>query len=340
ALCVIPNRPISLALGKNNFAIEKVRNQWLNRFAKEHLFDAKAIADALTEPFEAKRKPAPVFAPHLCRKLKTQLPGHPIINTSLHFNKQQEVSSLTANYIQRLQNKGIHNAAVLVVHNATRKVVCYVGSADFNNIGDGGQVDGVQAIRSPGSALKPFLYAKAFETGLITPKTIINDVPISFSGYEPENYDEKFNGKVTAAQALALSLNIPAVKLLNEVGIDVFSTSLIKAHFTTIKKQRKNLGLSIILGGCGVKLEEMAALYSAFANYGSYSPLNYLKNDTIALRTPIVSPEAAYMVTNVLTLITRPDLPNNYQSSPHLPKIAWKTGTSYGRRDAWSIGYN
>ncbi len=340
ALSIVPNRPISLALGKNNFLIIKERNKWLKRFEDEGVFNKSTIEDALREPFEAQRRAAPKYAPHLCRRLKGTVPHTPIIKTALKFNQQLEVEGITKNYVERLKRININNAAVLVVDNTTRDVICYVGSADFFDKIDGGQVDGVTAIRSPGSALKPFLYAKAFERGVVAPKTVINDVPINIAGYEPENYDEKFNGKITISQALALSLNIPAVKLLDEVGVDVFVKELVKANFSTVKKQQKGLGLSIILGGCGVTLEEMATLYSAFANYGSYSSLNYLKNDSTQLRVPIITPEASYLVTNVLTQITRPDLPNNFRNSPHVPKIAWKTGTSYGRRDAWSIGYN
>lgn len=340
ALAIIPNRPVSLSLGVNNFAIEKERNKWLQRFKAEGVFDAKVIDDAMVEPFDAHRRPAPHYAPHLSRRLKEASPTVPILKSAIKYTRQLEVENIVANYINRLRTLSIHNAAVMVVDNTTRKVICYIGSADFNNPLDGGQVDGAVAVRSPGSALKPFLYARAFEQGVATPRTMMNDVPLNISGYEPENYDEKFHGRISVGQALALSLNIPAVKLLDQVTVDDFSKQLVKAGFSTIKQQKKNLGLSLILGGCGVKLEEMAALYSAFANYGVYSPLNYMASDTVALKVPVVSPEAAYMVTNVLIQITRPDLPNNFQSSPHLPKIAWKTGTSYGRRDAWSLGYN
>lgn len=340
ALSIIPNRPVSLALGKNNALIVQERNKWLKRFEKEEVFAKTKISDALVEPFNAKRRAAPKYAPHLSRRLKGTVVNTPIIKTALKFNQQLEVEGITKNYIERLKRINIHNAAVVVVDNTTKDVVCYVGSADFFDKTDGGQVDGIMAVRSPGSALKPYLYAKAFERGVVSPKTTINDVPLSIAGYEPENYDEKFHGRITVEQALALSLNIPAVKLLDEVGIDFFVKELVKANFATIKRQRKGLGLSIILGGCGVTLEEMATLYSAFANYGVYSPLNYLKSDSTQLKVPIVSPEAAYLTTSVLTQITRPDLPNNFRNSPHVPKIAWKTGTSYGRRDAWSIGYN
>ena len=148
------------------------------------------------------------------------------------------------------------------------EVEAYIGSADFNNPFDGGQVDGVRAVRSPGSTLKPLLYGAAFDQGLITPKNIVNDVPSNFSGYEPENFDQHFNGPVTAEFALANSLNIPAVKILKEVSTPILISKLRKAGFKTIDKQAKDLGLSMILGGCGVTLEELTRLFAAFSNEG------------------------------------------------------------------------
>jgi penicillin-binding protein 1C len=170
----------------------------------------------------------------------------------------------------------IHNAAVLVINNQTMAVEAYVGSADFMNGYDGGQVDGVRAVRSPGSTLKPLLYAVAFDKGLMTPKTVLNDVPTSFSGYEPENYDRQFYGPITVESALANSLNVPAVKTLQQVSTPKFLEYLKKAGFETIKKQSKGLGLSVILGGCGVTLEELTRLFAAFANGGQIANLNFV----------------------------------------------------------------
>ncbi|WP_460977181.1 penicillin-binding protein 1C [Spirosoma knui] len=347
-LTIIPNRPSSLRLGKANPFIVQERNRWLNRFKTAQLFDAAAITDALHEPLNAYRHQAPQLAPHLAQRLRTTYPDLPIVRSALRPDMQKTAERIVQNYANRLRAAGIQNAAVLIVDNKTQDVVTYVGSADFTNPADGGQVDGVRAIRSPGSALKPLLYGLAFDAGFITPKTKLADVPTNFSGYEPDNYDRRFNGLVTAEFALANSLNIPAVALLKELGTPALVSTLRKAGFSTIKKQANDLGLSMILGGCGVTLEEMTRLYTSLANEGVLKPLHFVSNfsgnssarTTSSGTNQVLSPEAAYLVTHTLTQITRPDLPNNFDNSYHLPKIAWKTGTSYGRRDAWSIGYN
>ncbi|GAA4407638.1 penicillin-binding protein 1C [Nibrella viscosa] len=339
-LAIIPNRPSSLQLGINNAYVMQERNRWLRRFGEAGLYENSVIADALEEPLTARRREAPRQAPHLSLRLKQANPGMPIIRTTVRPAVQAAAGQLVQNYVNRVRALNIHNAAVLVINNQTMAVEAYVGSADFANALDGGQVDGVRAVRSPGSTLKPMLYALAFDKGLITPKSKLNDVPTNFGGYEPDNYDQRFNGAVTAEFALANSLNIPAVKLLKEIGTPTFTGLLRKAAFTTIRKQSKDLGLSMILGGCGVTLEEMTRLFTAFAHEGQLKGLNLTVSASSGEGTRLISPEAAFLVTNTLTQITRPDLPNNFDNSYHLPRIAWKTGTSYGRRDAWSIGYN
>jgi penicillin-binding protein 1C len=340
ALTIIPNRPSSLRPGTRNASLLLARNKWLSRFKDDQLFEASLIDDAISEPLNVKRHAAPSKAPHLALRLKTELPAQPIIQTSLKMQLQHQIETQVSNYVNRLQGMNIHNAAILVVNNETMAVEAYLGSADFNNPFDGGQVDGTRAVRSPGSTLKPLLYATAFDKGILTPKSILNDVPANFNGYEPENFDRHFNGPVTTEFALANSLNIPAVKVLKEISTPVLVDRLKKAGFRTIGKQTKDLGLSMILGGCGVTLEELTRLFAAFANEGAMRPLAYTLGAQKRKGEPIVSKEAAYLITNTLVQITRPDLPTNFDNTFHLPKIAWKTGTSYGRRDAWSIGYN
>ncbi|AUD02399.1 penicillin-binding protein 1C [Spirosoma pollinicola] len=340
-LTIIPNRPSSLRLGTHNALVVQERNRWLTRFKARNIFDAATIDDALNEPLMAYRREAPQLAPHLSRRLRAENPDAPIVHSSLLPTIQSITERLVQQYANRLRAYNIHNSAVLVVDNQSHEVVAYVGSADFSNSFDGGQVDGVRAVRSPGSALKPLLYGLAFDAGIITPKTKLADVPTNFGGYEPDNYDRRFNGLITAEFALANSLNIPAVALLKEVGTPTLVSTLRKAGFSSIKKQANELGLSMILGGCGVTLEEMTRLYTGLANEGRIEPLKLTPSDRLKKgEISILSPEAAYLVTHTLTQITRPDLPNNFDNSYHLPRIAWKTGTSYGRRDAWSIGYN
>jgi penicillin-binding protein 1C len=184
------------------------------------------------------------------------------------------------------------------------------------------------------------LYALCMDEGLLTPKVVIDDVPVNYQGYAPENYDRKFNGFVTVEQALERSLNIPAVKSLEKLGKDRLISTLVNADFRQIKKDRNKLGLSMVLGGCGTTLEELTGLFAAIANDGMYSPLVFRKGQPPGKKTRLMSAASSFMVTEMLSDIQRPDFPLNWQATEHLPKIAWKTGTSYGRKDAWSIGYN
>lgn len=339
-LSIIPNRPVSLQIGKNNDTIIAERNKWLNRYEKAGLFERKFIEDALVEPLDAYRREIPRLTPHLAYRLKSKHPVAKIIRTTLNLEIQKKAERLVGEYSRRLYFQNIRNAMALIIDNKNHSVVAYVGSADFNNDVDGGQVDGIRAVRSPGSTLKPLLYGIAFDKGIATPKTIIADVPISFSGYEPENYDEKFYGNITIENALASSLNVPAVKILDQMQPASLIQKMIDAGFRQVRNDKDNLGLSMVLGGCGVTLEELTNLYSIFANKGIYQPLRFIQYDSSDYKKQILSPGAAYMITEILTQLKRPDLPIDWDNSMHTPKIAWKTGTSYGRRDAWSIGYN
>ena len=401
-LAIIPNRPRGLRLGRDNAAIVRERNRWLRRFGQAKLFPAKDVADALLEPLAVRRHAAPALAPHLARRLVRQFPTRAIIHSTLQRSAQARAEDLTRNYVRRLRELGITQAAALVVDNRTRQVVAYVGSADFRDFAGQGQNDGITAVRSPGSTLKPLLYALALDRGLVTPKLRLPDVPTNFQGYRPENFDKHCQGEVTLERALAYSLNIPAVRVLSEVGVPAFTEKLQQAGFKSVARNRARLGLSSILGGCGASLEELTGLYAALANGGRYgalavagspggptsallpnpltsapppSPLpcwegelassfaKVLEIRNLLSRTSppsqqgrglgggadvgplgnsvqLVSPAAAYLVTDILSQLTRPDLPVNATSSLRLPRIAWKTGTSYGRRDAWSIGYN
>lgn len=345
ALSIIPNRPNSLVMGRDNPRLIAARNQWLYRFSKAGLFNQQTIKDALQESLTASRIAPPKIAPQFAVRMRKMFPAELEITTTIDAQIQQKVEELTNQYSKVLKAVNIHNASIIVLNNKTHEVIAYAGSPDFFDSKNQGQVDGVKAIRSPGSTLKPFLYGLAFDKGLATPKTIVNDVPVDFKGYAPENYDLNFRGTVSIEEALRQSLNIPAIKILNELSVPSFINSMHNAGFNTVWKDRKKMGLSLILGGCGVKLEELTGLYSALANKGKYYPPRWkitqhqpTKNKDSVFQ--ILSPEAAYMVTKMLQELKRPDLPAANVSATNVPHIAWKTGTSYGRRDAWSIGYN
>lgn len=340
ALSIIPNRPNSLRLGESNDLIIEERNKWIDRFDAARLFDARDLADARDEDLTASRTSLDRIAPHLSQRLKSQFRDQPIITSSINLNLQLKAEAIVKNYAERLYSSNIKNAAAIIIDNETMQVKAYVGSADYFNAADGGQVDGIRAVRSPGSTLKPLLYGLAIDEGLITPQSVIADVPVNFSGYQPRNYRENFNGDVTIEFALANSLNIPAVKILDQLQPRKLIDALIKADFQQIAKDKDFLGLSTILGGCGVTLEEMSTLYAAFAHGGRLADLNFLTADTIDFGEEIISKSANFMISEILTSVTRPDLPAQWKNSQNLPKVAWKTGTSYGRRDAWSVGYN
>ncbi|HUM48257.1 MAG TPA: penicillin-binding protein 1C, partial [Chitinophagales bacterium] len=340
ALTIIPNRPSSLVIGKDNALIVQERNKWLYRFAADEIFPQEEIEDALLEPLDDTRHNVPRLAPHLSLRLVKSHRTDAIIHSNIDKMKQEKAENIAFNYIQRIHYMGITNCAVLVISNQHNRVEVYCGAADFYNAEDHGQVDGVRAIRSPGSTLKPFLYALGFDKGMITPKSVIADVPVNFRGYMPENYDKKFRGNITVEAALANSLNVPAVKMLDQLGVNNFVSQMKLAGFNQVAADENKLGLSAVLGGCGVKLEELTNLYSTLANEGIFRKLVWTKEENPKDSFQLLSPGAAFMTTEILTQHLRPDLPNNYESSMHLPKVAWKTGTSYGRRDAWSIGYN
>jgi penicillin-binding protein 1C len=338
ALSIIPNRPSSLVMGKNNSLIVQQRNKWLKKFAAEKVFTQKEIEDAVAEPLTAVRGMVPHFLPHLSYKLKQQ--GDDIINTNIVMNTQMKTEKLVEDYVRTLRLKNIKNAAVVIIDNRTHKVITYIGSSDFYDTTDGGQVNGATAIREPGSTLKPLLYGLCVDEGLETPKMVVEDVEVNYAGYAPENYDKKFSGYVTVEYALEHSLNIPAVKSLKILGKDKLIQKLAACNFKQIEKDQTKLGLSMILGGCGATLEELTGLFSAFANEGVYVSPAYTQTDTNSRKVKLLSAAANYMITGILSRVNRPDFPLNWQATEHMPKIAWKTGTSYGRRDAWSIGFN
>ena len=296
------------------------------------------LNDALDEPVEKKRYAVPVLAPHFSYYLKENISGD-ILNTTLDLSIQQTAENILLRNVKRVFYKGITNGAVLVIDNKNSSVVAYCGSADFYDEGSFGQVNGITAIRSPGSTLKAALYAYALDDGNLTPQMKFADIPTDFHGYQPENYDLKFYGNVSTEFALVNSLNIPSVRLLEQVGLNNFINFLEGSGFNQIQKQKSKLGLSMILGGCGTNLQELTKLFSAFARKGKLYPPNFLSIESEEEGEQIFSESSSYLIANILSGTSRSDIADlsNYSK---LPKFAWKTGTSYGKRDAWAIGFN
>lgn len=369
ALSIIPNRPTSLLPGKNNELIIQERNKWLKRFEKDEIFEKEVIEDALTEHFNAKRHESPKKAPHFSLRMKNKFEDEINIKTNLNSAIQQKTELILKDFMRTYQGKNIHNSSAFVINNETMAVVGYVGSNNFFDNENAGQVDGINAVRQPGSTLKPLLYGMAIDAGILTPKSIVSDVPINYNGYAPVNYDKEYSGYISVEDALAKSLNVPAVKTLDELGISNFTDKLVACQFESIARRQELLGLSVVLGGCGTTLEELTKLYAAFANDGKFQAVNWLqevgdlktnnrettiksqilnekqktkkiKEETKNQIKQVLSYESNFMISEMMTNLERPDLPNFWQNTKDLPKIAWKTGTSYGRKDAWAIGFN
>ncbi|MBR9861044.1 penicillin-binding protein 1C [bacterium] len=337
ALSIIPNRPESLKPQKENSALLISRNIWLNRLRNSGIFNDTLLSEAIESELIFKLDFHPKEVPHLSRYLHKKHKQNSV-ETFIDPKIQALLEKQIKSRVQLMNNYGVYNGAGIIVHNPTKKVVAYAGSQDFFDNYNNGQVDGVQAIRQPGSTLKPFIYGRAIDMGIITPKKMLLDVPVNFRGYRPENFDEQFRGKVSAERALAMSLNIPAVSLLNRIGVHELTKLLIRAECKQIQRDAPKLGLSTALGGCGLSLAELAGLYSTLATDGNYSPLRYSEFDDSTEAQTILSPEATYLIHEILNQTDRPDFPLNFNHN--YPKIAWKTGTSYGRKDAWCVGYN
>lgn len=338
-LTVIPNDPNGLRLDMDTKNAKIKRDEWIDRFIEDKVFNKQDLLDAKDEPITSVRYEVPNLAPHFSRYTADKINSDQIYS-SLDLNIQYKAETLLKKYVARVKGKGVTNGAVIIIDNSNSNVVGYCGSADFFDESTSGQVNGITSVRSPGSALKPVLYAYAFDNGFLTPQMRLLDIPTDFGGYEPENYDLKFYGDVTAEFALANSLNVPAVRLLRDVGTSNIINLFERAGFETIAKNKNKLGLSLILGGCGVTLEEITRIFTAFASKGELHNFSYVKTDEKESGVKIFTEESAYLIGKILSKNERPDFPAEFLFSTKQPRVAWKTGTSYGKRDAWAVGFN
>jgi len=338
-LTVIPNNPNNLRLDIDPSQAIQKRDEWIDSFIESEVFDKQILIDAKDEPVVSARYQVPNLAPHFSNNSAKRYKNDKI-ESSLDLSIQTISETLLKKYVDRVKGKGVTNGAVLVIDNKNNSVRAYCGSVDFFDDKISGQVNGITSVRSPGSALKPALYAYAFDNGLLTPQMRLLDIPTDFGGYEPENYDLKFYGDVTAEFALANSLNVPAVRLMRNAGLNNMINLFERSGFETIAKSKNKLGLSLILGGCGVTLEELTKLFTTFSQKGKLYQLNYVNEEEKNNGIKIFTEESAYIIGNILTKNERPDFPAEFLFTTKLPRVAWKTGTSYGKRDAWAVGFN
>jgi len=331
ALSLIPQSPSrrALRLGSNANAQAAARNRLYDRLTKgDDAIDKTFIARA-----EAKHE---MLAPHFTTEILARRTDRETHST-LDLDLQRLVERRVANYVAANGERGIHNAAAMLVDSRTMEVLAQVGSADFANTSIDGEVDGTRSPRSPGSTLKPFVYALALDQGLIHPLTMLKDAPRSFGAFDPENFDREFVGPIKATDALARSRNIPAVTLASELHGPTLYGFLKKAG-VNLPRDEKFYGLALPLGGAEVTMEDLVRMYGVLANGGELRPLRRtLGSEDDGHRPPLqerlVSPEAAFLTLEMLGQITRPGMSTTAESDP----IFWKTGTSQGFHDAWSI---
>ena len=338
-LVALPQSPETLRPDRHPAAAKAARDKVLARMLDAGVIDDATYRTALAEPSPSRRLPALNAAPHLARRLRLEAPGDITIRTSIDADLQQRIETMAARAQTGLEpGAGI---AALVVDNAARRVVAYLGSADFFDDRRFGQNDMVDAIRSPGSALKPFIYGMAFEDLIVHPETLVKDVPMRFGDYAPSNFDHRYRGEVTAREALQLSLNLPAVALLDRVGPARFAQRLGDAGAPLVLPDKNaRPGLPIALGGVGTSLERMVTLYAALAEGGVSRPLLFRADQAKGEGHILMSPLAAWYVTKILDETPPPERWLAAGNRRDASTVAYKTGTSYGYRDAWAVGVN
>jgi penicillin-binding protein 1C len=332
-LVALPQSPELRRPDRSADIARPARNRVLDRFAATGIVPADEIALAKAEPVPHARIPMPALAPHAADEVVAETPARRQHKLTIDAVLQKSLEELARERAHAL-GPGI-SVAILAVDNATGEVLARVASADYFDQRRAGQVDMTRAVRSPGSTLKPFIYGLGFEDGFIHPETMIEDRPVRYGTYAPENFDLTFQGTVTVRRALQMSLNVPAVAVLDKVGASRLTARVTQAGGVLVLPTGEAPGLAMGLGGVGIKLSDLVMLYAGIARLGTTLPLTERVSPLAQKPTPrrLLDPVAAWYVGNVL-LGTPP--PENAVGG----RIAFKTGTSYGYRDAWSVGFD
>ncbi|MDY4011782.1 MAG: penicillin-binding protein 1C [Fusobacterium gastrosuis] len=338
-LAILPNSPGILNLKKNNEKLLEKRNFLLKRMADKKIIGQQQLKFALLEKLPTKihyfENKTPQFSYFIKNKYIDKN-----ITTTLDYKLHFKIENLVRDYSNNMKQIGINNAAALIIDNKTNEVLAYVASQNYKDKKNHSEIDGLQIKRSPASLLKPFLYALSIDDGLISSESLYPDVPIYFNNFYPKNSDNKFRGMVRIEEALIKSLNIPFIKLLEDYKVDrffYFLENIDKYGDDNFNKY----GLSLILGTREMKAVDIAKLYVGLANYGKFSDLKYIVNTNINKNfsdnkeSKLISSGASYLTLETLSKVVRPD--NEKLYSDEKP-ISWKTGTSFGLRDAWAVG--
>ncbi|CRM66593.1 peptidoglycan glycosyltransferase PbpC [Pseudomonas sp. 44 R 15] len=332
-LAVLPQAPSRLRPDRHPQRAQQARDKVLRRLAEFQVWPQSAVDEALEEPLLLAPRLEPSLAPLLARRLNRP-DSPPLIRTTVDATLQRRLEDLLLGWRARLPEHT--SAAILVVEEETMAVRAYLGSVDINDAKRFGHVDMINALRSPGSTLKPFLYGMALDDGLIHSESLLQDVPRRYGDYRPGNFSMGFTGAVPASTALSSSLNLPAVQLLEAYGPKRFAAQMRIGGMPLALPALAEPNLALILGGAGSRLEELVSGYSALARDGKSATLRLQPDDALRER-PLLSPGAAWIVRRILSGQARPDRDPRAELVQR-PTLAWKTGTSYGFRDAWAIG--
>lgn len=354
ALAVLPNAPALIFPGRNEQAFLDKRNRLLKKLWEKEIIGQTTYELAIDEPLPQKPFPLPDLAPHLTERIRNEHPGERV-TTSLQRPLQQRLNLLAERHYQQLQGNEIHNLAILVLDVETRKVLGYVGNSPSDET-HANYVDIITKKRSTGSTLKPFLFASLLDEGQLLPHSLVEDVPTVINGYHPQNFNLKHVGAVPASKALSRSLNVPAVRLLREYGLQKFYNKLHKMKMKSLDRPSSYYGLSLILGGAESSLWEVTSTYASIAsslNYFSahsstyrtkeFTEATYLQNESKDFGEeqfdPLVLGAGAIFSTfQSMYEVNRPDGDENWRFFDSSQPIAWKTGTSFGFKDAWAVG--
>ncbi|MFL1010702.1 penicillin-binding protein 1C [Flavisericum labens] len=353
-LAVLPNAPSLIYPGKNQEKLQKKRNTLLQKLLENHIIDTLTYKLSIAEGLPQKPYPLPQIAPHLLQKVSKKYNGT-YIQTTIKKPLQQRVNHIVKTHYNQLSQNEIYNAAVLILDVKTRNVLAYVGNTptDKSHQKD---VDIIDKPRSTGSILKPFLYASMLDAGDILPNTLVADVPTQYGSYNPENFNKTYDGAVSVSRALSRSLNVPAVRMLQDFGLDRFYHYLKTLQLKDLKYNANHYGLSLILGGAESNLWDLCKSYAALSstlNHFTETSSEYFTNEFceptfLALENidfgkktsdkTLFDAASIYLTYESLKEVNRPEGDESWEFFDGSKQIAWKTGTSFGFRDAWAIG--
>ena len=354
-LAVLPNSPSMIHTSKNRDLLKQKRNKLLKDLQLLGYLTETELELALEEPIPEHPQPYPMYAYHLTERAANESNNHEFVRTTIDLNLQKQASDIVYQFNKRYSQNEINNIACLILEVETGNVKVYIGNADINSDNPEKAVDMITANRSTGSILKPFLYAAMLSSGEILPKTLLKDIPTKMGSFSPENFNREFDGAVPADEALARSLNIPFVYLLKEYGIMRFQYILKSLQLNTINKSSEHYGLSLILGGAESSLWDICSAYASMArslkhytisnsryHTGDYHKAKYIFADdstetSIEKETSFLSAASIWLSFEAMTSVNRPGQERMWQKFTSRQKVAWKTGTSFGFKDAWSV---